>query len=76
MTIYEFIKEMRISYLEAKSTITDSEETLNDEVLGYTDCLNEELKTSEFTNNGVILNNLYIYNISKNILCRFNRYEK
>ena len=61
MTIYEFIKEMRISYLEAKSTITDSEETLNDEVLGYTDCLNEEFKTSEFTNDGVILNNLYIY---------------
>ena len=53
MTIYEFIKEMRISYLEAKSTITDSEETLNIE---YTDCLNEELKTSEFTNDGVILN--------------------
>ena len=74
MTIYDFIKEMRISYLEAKSTITDSTEplnalnALNGEILGYTDCLNEELKTSEFTNEGVILNNLYIYNISENII--------
>ena len=77
MTIYDFIKEMRISYLEAKSTITGSTEplnalnALNGEILGCTDCLNElneELKTSEFTNEGVILNNLYIYNISENII--------
>lgn len=72
MTIYDFIKEMRISYLEAKSTITGSTEPLNDEILGCTDCLNEELKTSEFTNDGVILNNLYIYNISRNIIKNIN----
>lgn len=78
MTIYDFIKEMRISYLEAKSTITGSTEPLNalnalsGEILGCTDCLNEELKTSEFTNDGVILNNLYIYNISENIIKNVN----
>lgn len=75
MTIYDFIKEMRISYLEAKSTITGSTEplnALNGEILGCTDCLNEELKTSEFTNDGVILNNLYIYNISENIIKNIN----
>ena len=78
MTIYDFIKEMRISYLEAKLTITDSTEplnalnALNGEILGCADCLNEELKTSEFTNDGVILNNLYIYNISENIIKNIN----
>lgn len=55
MTIYDFIKEMRITYLEAKSTITGSTENrkLKDEVFGYTDYLNEELKTSEYTNDDV-----------------------
>ena len=76
MTIYDFIKEMRISYLDAKSTITGSTEPLNDEVFEevfeHTDYLNEELKTSEYTNDGVILNNLYIYDISENIIKNIN----
>ena len=72
MTIYDFIKEMRISYLEAKSSIAGSTEPLNDEILGCTDYLNEELKTSEYTNGGVILNNLYIYDISENIIKNIN----
>ena len=76
MTIYDFIKEMRISYLDAKSTITGSTEPLNDEVFEevfeHADYLNEELKTSEYTNNGVILNNLYIYDISENIIKNIN----
>ena len=76
MTIYDFIKEMRITYLEAKLTITGSTEPLNDEVFEevfeHTDYLNEELKTSEYTNDGVILNNLYIYDISENIIKNIN----
>ena len=76
MTIYDFIKEMRISYLDAKSTITGSTEPLNDEVFEevfvHADYLNEELKTSEYTNDGVILNNLYIYDISENIIKNIN----
>ena len=76
MTIYDFIKEMRISYLDVKSTITGSTEPLNDEVFEevfeHADYLNEELKTSEYTNDGVILNNLYIYDISENIIKNIN----
>lgn len=76
MTIYDFIKEMRISYLDAKSTTTGSTEPLNDEVFEevfeHADYLNEELKTSEYTNGGVILNNLYIYDISENIIKNIN----
>ena len=72
MTIYDFIKEMRISYLDAKSTIAGSTEPLNDEVFEHADYLNEELKTSEYTNGSVILNNLYIYDISGDIIKNIN----
>lgn len=88
MTIYDFIKEKELAYLEARLVMvkdTYSEKDLkqlkdkiydikNEDkfvVLGYTDCLNEEVKSTEFTGNyNIVFNDTYIYNHNKNVISK------
>lgn len=88
MTIYDFIKEKELAYLEAQLVMmkgTYSEKDLkqlkdkiydikNEDkfvVLGYTDCLNEEVKSTEFTGScNIVFNDAYIYNPDKNVISK------
>lgn len=87
MTIYEFIKEKQLEFLNAKlkmlrdyqsekdlqqikDKIFDIEYEDKFHIDGYQKCLSEKITSKEIVKSNIIFNDMYKYNILKNVITK------